>query len=52
MDDKVQADAGRVLQNLLDAVDRGELTAETFDELELLLRIEGAVGALKESSKE
>ena len=40
------ADAARVLQAIVDAIDRGELTATSLDELELLLRIEGAVGVL------
>ena len=40
------------LQAILDAVDRGELTATSLDELELLLRIEEAVGALKKAAKE
>ena len=48
MDDEVIADAARGLQAILDAVDRAELTATSLDEVELLLRIEGAAEALTE----
>lgn len=44
------ADAARGLQALLDAVDRGELTATSLEEVELLLRTEGAVASLDNST--
>jgi hypothetical protein len=46
MDDEDRAEAARGLQALLGAVDRGEMIADSFEELELLCRIEGAVAAL------
>ena len=49
VDDEIRAAAARGLQALLDAVDLGELTAESLEELELLCRIEGAITALRES---
>ena len=41
MDDEVRAEAARVLQAILDAVDRDELTATSLDEVEIALRLEG-----------
>ena len=52
MDDEILAEAARGLQALLDAVDRGELTATSLDELAEWLRIEGATEALKKTAEE
>jgi hypothetical protein len=50
VDDKDRSEAARVLQALIDTVDRGELTAESPVEWELLCRLEGAITALREST--
>ena len=47
VDDEAMVDAARGLQAILDAADRGELTVTSLDELELLLRIEGAVEVMR-----
>ena len=52
VDDKDRSEAAQVLQALIDAVDRGELTAESPVEWELLCRLEGAVAALRESTSQ
>ena len=52
MDDKDRLEAAEALQALIDAVDRGELTAESLFEQELLCRIEGAITALRESTSQ
>ena len=50
VDDKDRSEAAQALQALIDAVDRGELTAESPVEWELLCRLEGAITALREST--
>jgi hypothetical protein len=50
VDDEVRAEVALGLQALLDAVDRGELTADSLEELELMCRIEGAVATLEAST--
>ena len=47
MDEDVLAEAAKGLRVILDAVERGELTAESVEELKLVLRLEGAVAALR-----
>jgi hypothetical protein len=50
VDDEVRAEAARDLQALLDAVDRGEMTADSLEELELMCQIKGAVATLEAST--